>query len=296
MHDDMRHDGATTTKRRVLFAVGVSLLLHVGLLLLIPKLWSGSKDHKKAALQVWLTERPKTSDELPKKAMKVVDLPKVSIQVKPKSANYWAEQDHATSKEMRAKHNKALAAPSSPAMAHDDSVMDAPKPLATGHRVTGKNKHRNDPLGIRLQFGGNPAHAATMPEHLPELPEGEAGQLNTWQWRHAPFFNRIKARIGQIWSPQSQIARFDPQGALLGNMDRVTVLSVTIDKEGRLAELLVSEPSGVAYLDEEAQRALRESAPFLFPPQELFAQNQEFSFTFAFHLYLNRGFSLDIDW
>lgn len=245
---------------------------------------------------MWLTERPKTPDELPKKAMKVVDLPKVSIQVKPKTAHYLAEHDHATPKEMRAKHTGALVAQSSPAIARDDSIVDAPKPFPQVQRVTAKHKHRDDPLGIRLQFGGTSAHAASVQDHMPELAEGATTELNTWQWRHAPFFNRIKARIGKIWSPQSQIARFDPQGALLGNMDRVTVLSVTIDKEGRLVGLSVSAPSGVAYLDEEAQRALREAAPFLYPPQELFAASQEFSFTFAFHLYLNHGFSLDIDW
>jgi TonB family protein len=133
-------------------------------------------------------------------------------------------------------------------------------------------------------------------DFVPNQPEGEHTELNAWQWRHAPFFNRIKARISEIWSPQAQISRFDPQGTLLGQEDRVTVVKVTIDRQGHLRNLAITEKSGVGYLDDEAARAFKEASPFLYPPKELFEQSDEFSFNFAFHLYINRGFSINFDW
>ena len=155
--------------------------------------------------------------------------------------------------------------------------------------------NKNDPLGLRPKFNER-AYAKSGGEFIPDVKESDKTELNAWQWRHAPFFNRVKDRIGQTWSPQSQIARFDPQGSLLGQKDRITILQVTIDRQGNLRDLKITNQSGVSYLDDEAERAFRAAAPFLYPPQELFNDGDEFSFTFAFHLYLDRGFSFGFDW
>jgi outer membrane biosynthesis protein TonB len=71
---------------------------------------------------------------------------------------------------------------------------------------------------------------------------------------------------------------------------------VTIDRQGYLRDVKITDHSGVGYLDDEAERAFVVAAPFLYPPQELFDKGDEFSFTFAFHLYLDRGFSFGFDW
>lgn len=237
------------------------------------------------ALQVWLTkkEQPRP-DQQPAQLIKrrVVSLNPPKEPLRPKKANYLAEHDRTAKKEKKAR-----------LQSQDDAVnLDG-----NGEIFLNKYKTKQDPLGILPHFDRQGRlNTNSSPDYLPHVEEGEGTELNAWQWRHAPFFNRIKSRIGKIWSPQAQINRYDPQGVLLGQQNRVTVMLVTIDREGSLVDLAITEPSGVAYLDEEAERAFKEAAPFLYPPQELFLDKELFSFTFAFYLQINRGFSFDFNW
>jgi TonB family protein len=270
--------------------------VHAALLLLLPLLLNDDPRLTRAeALRVWLTEKPSAMNkEVPTNEKKtVVEIKPVAKTERPKEARFLAELDQSATNERRAR-----AGQKGQNVADDNNET---KPTRRAERESSTNGQKrehvrkNDPLGLRPQFKEKTS-AHSGGEFLPEIKEGEHTELNAWQWRHAPFFNRIKARIGQIWSPQTQIARFDPQGVLLGQQDRVTVLQVTIDRKGDLRDLKITAQSGVAYLDDEAERTLRVAAPFPFPPQELFIDNDEFSFTFAFHLYLNRGFSFGFDW
>jgi TonB family protein len=292
--NDTQHDVVPTTTRRLLLAVLVSFVLHVALLILVPKIWPVPVVDKKTALRVWLSEPPKKPYE--KKENKLVVESTSVAQQRPKTAQYLAEQDNLANKQIRAKPQALVTHKAQSLTPGLDDQLEFIKQPALDQRPLPKKPLHDDPLGIKPSF--NPTHAskAHAAEYLPEVAEGDKTELNTWQWRHAPFFNRIKERIGQIWSPQAQIARFDPQGSLLGQLDRVTVLSVTINREGDLVDLGITNPSGVAYLDEEAERTVKKAAPFSFPPKELFLENNEFSFTFAFHLHVNRGFSFDFDW
>ncbi len=78
-----------------------------------------------------------------------------------------------------------------------------------------------------------------------------------------------KNASGRFGRPSHRFERYDPQGSLLGHMDRVTVLQVTIDSQGYLKDLEIIDHSGVGYLDDEATRTFRAAAPFLYPPQEI---------------------------
>ncbi|MCA9507208.1 MAG: energy transducer TonB [Myxococcales bacterium] len=133
-------------------------------------------------------------------------------------------------------------------------------------------------------------------KHIKGVKEGDHSELNTWQWRHAPFFNRVKNSVGRVWAPNTQISRHDPKGLLLGQKDRTTVMLVSIDTNGQLKSLKIAESSGVAYLDEEAERSFKAAAPFSYPPRDLFEQNQYFTFHFAFHVEVKRGLSVDMNW
>ena len=190
----------------------------------------------------------------------------------------------------------------------DDSIDSNPYPIdpemtvGEGHKPFSKQrfmKHGKktlaDPLGIRPHFK---AYHVTQAVHdaIDDVNEGDKTELNAWQWRHAPFFNRIKASIAKMWTPGKQIRDQDPQGTLLGHKDLVTVLEVTLDRQGQISQVYISSPSGVAYLDAEAERAFRASAPFSYPPKELFNERGDFSFSFAFHLHIDRGISFDFQW
>lgn len=293
-------------KSRLLWTMVVSLILHMLVVIFLPLLLNDDPKLRKAeALRVWLTDKPAAMKPEPSQhiAKAVVELTP-SPKNRPKKANYLAEFDHSTQEEKRAPTLRGGKNASS-----DDSQKQSKESVNREPAQEDRNNefgrqlkkpkkvNKNDPLSLRPNFPTEGfAKSQVNTEHLPEVKEGDKTELNAWQWRHAPFFNRVKARIGQVWSPQEQIKRFDPQGSLLGQKDRVTVLQVTIDRNGYLRDLKITDQSGVSYLDDEAERTFREASPFLYPPQELFSQRDEFSFTFAFHLYIDRGFSFGFDW
>lgn len=263
---------AVKTKQRnnkIFGALVLSLIFH-GLLLY---LWSPELEK----LGTVSTKEPLKAEV---KFKPVVNTPEQPDKNKPKKANYLAEVDQSTDHEQKAQlQQKTQAA----------KARKADKFLARSRSA--------DPLGLHeLPKNHENSASALIGEHLPEVKSGKNTQLNTWSWRHAPFFNRIKTQIGQVWAPNRQIARYDPQGTLLGQKDRVTVLSVTIDNQGRLKTLQVANSSGVAYLDEEAERAFKKAAPFPYPPKELFNTEDGFTFQFAFHLQQNKGLKFDFDW
>lgn len=121
-------------------------------------------------------------------------------------------------------------------------------------------------------------------DYLPEVEEDEATFLNAWQWKHAPFFNRIAESIRREWHPGVPLAQRDPSGQIYGIEDRYTVLRVTIDRQGAIEELVVAESCGVDFLDQEAMRAFRAAQPFANPPRKLFARGDTYSFQFGFNV------------
>lgn len=260
----------------------LSALAHLLLLFIAPYLLPETPDTKERLFKSW-KDVPEKKIEEKKRAFQVVSLVPFEKTPRPDEAKYRAEFDQKVDKE-----KKAPEAPTSKGMAKPSQVPQKARLMA------GRGKKLpNDPLGIRPTFAQN-SHSEN--NYLPDVPDGDNTELNAWQWKHAPFFNRIRERIKSLWSPQSQIDRYDPQGELLGQINRVTVVSVTLNTRGEISEIFVKEESGVAYLDAEAVRAFKEASPFIYPPKELFNKQGEFSFTFAFHLEINRGFSLNFDW
>ena len=214
--------------------------------------------------------------EKPSMAKKIITT-SIGLKLKPKEAKFFADQHHSVTKE-----NSSLLSSAKP------------KPKSFYRR---KVYHKEDPLGLKaltkpLDHGYNDNQAEGEDDSI----NGPKTSLNAWQWQHAPFFNRIKAQIKEIWAPALAIARYDPKAELLAKHDRISVLAVSIDREGKLIRADIITSSGVYYLDNEAKRALITAAPFLYPPQELFRDKMHFTFTFAFHVLMDRGFSLSVDW
>lgn len=117
-----------------------------------------------------------------------------------------------------------------------------------------------------------------------DLPEGEGTYLNTREWKYASFFNRVKQRVGQTWNPMSQLRLRDPTGQIYGGRDRYTMLSVTLDADGRLKDAWVERSSGLDFLDLEAVQAFERAQPFPNPPPGLLASDQTVRFQFGFFL------------
>ncbi len=124
-------------------------------------------------------------------------------------------------------------------------------------------------------------------DHLDDVASGEETALNAKRWIHASFFNRMKRSVAQHWDPGSIWRRRDPNGQVYGSKTRVTEVRVALNLRGDLSKIVVTQPSGVAELDDEAVRAFNKAAPFPNPPKEL--ANGDGLIVFAFSFYFEIG-------
>ncbi|MBN2361254.1 MAG: energy transducer TonB [Deltaproteobacteria bacterium] len=141
------------------------------------------------------------------------------------------------------------------------------------------------------RLSGAPAN-----DHLPNVEEDDGTFLNTWRWKHAPFFNRIADSIRRSWNPGPEIARRDPSGNIYGFQDRFTLLKVTIDKQGTITEINVAESCGVDFLDREAVLAFRRAEPFPNPPPRMFGGHGTYTFFFGFNVDFQTSPLIDFRW
>jgi len=124
-------------------------------------------------------------------------------------------------------------------------------------------------------------------DHLEEVENGDETALNAKRWVYASFFNRLKRQVAQNWDPQTVWRRSDPTGTHHGFKTRITEVRVTLSNKGELNRIVVTSPSGVTELDDEAVRAFHAAAPFPNPPDGLVGK--EGSITFAFSFYFEIG-------
>lgn len=124
-------------------------------------------------------------------------------------------------------------------------------------------------------------------DHLEDVADEDETALNAKRWVHATFFNRLKRQVAQNWDPASVWRRQDPTGQVYGYKTRITEVRVTLSKSGQLAKIVVTSPSGVSELDDEAVRAFQQAAPFVNPPKEL--ANAEGNIVFGFSFYFEIG-------
>jgi TonB family protein len=119
-------------------------------------------------------------------------------------------------------------------------------------------------------------------DYLKDIDDGEMTAVNAKKWKHAPFFNRVKRAVANEWHPEVVYVRHDPSGNVYGVKDRVTVLRIHLQTDGKLAAWNVIQSSGVEFLDDEAIDAFRKAAPFPNVPKDLADTDGQVHFNFAF--------------
>jgi TonB family protein len=120
-------------------------------------------------------------------------------------------------------------------------------------------------------------------DHMDDVDNGDETALNSKRWIYASFFNRLKRQVAQNWDPGSVWRRIDPTGQVNGYKTRVTEVRVSLSPNGALAKIVVTSPSGVGDLDDEAVRAFHAAAPFPNPPKDLVAKDDLITFAFSFY-------------
>lgn len=120
-------------------------------------------------------------------------------------------------------------------------------------------------------------------DHLDEVDSGDETALSAKRWVYASFFNRLKRSVAQNWDPATVWRRVDPTGAVNGFKTRVTEVRVSLSAKGELSKIVITSPSGVGDLDDEAVRAFHAAAPFPNPPKELVGGDSLITFAFSFY-------------
>lgn len=131
-------------------------------------------------------------------------------------------------------------------------------------------------------------------DYLKDIDDGDATALNSKKWKHAPFFNRVKRAVAEEWHPEMVYVRHDPNGNVYGIKDRVTVLRIHLQPDGKLAGWTVIQSSGVDFLDDAAIDAFKKAAPFPNPPKDLVEADSQIHFNFAFIFELSGHGSLKV--
>ncbi len=125
----------------------------------------------------------------------------------------------------------------------------------------------------------------------PDVSSGKDNAINSQKWMGASFFLRVREAVAQAWDPEKPYRANDPDGTVYGYKNWFTVLSITLDANGRLIEpIIISQPSGLRFLDLEAIRAVRAAAPFTNPPKEIVdPATGRIKFRFGFLVEVNAG-------
>ncbi len=120
-------------------------------------------------------------------------------------------------------------------------------------------------------------------DHLDDVQNGDETALSSKRWVFASFFNRLKRQVAQNWDPATVWRRIDPQGTVYGFKTRVTEVRVSLAPNGTLQKIVVTTPSGVQELDDEAVKSFHASAPFVNPPDGLVQKDGMITFAFSFY-------------
>ncbi len=162
----------------------------------------------------------------------------------------------------------------------DDTASSA------GRAGTGALRTLTPSAAVLDKIAGAPASDVTP---LDDVEEGAGTYLNTREWKYSSFFNRIKQTVGRFWDPNTVANQRDPTHEVFLYKDRYTLVSVILDSQGGLKDVVVDKSSGVDFLDREALAAFRRAQPFPNPPPGLLNAAGEIRFGFGFYLETNRA-------
>jgi TonB family protein len=203
---------------------------------------------------------------------------------------------------------------------HKQEIALKQDPNAPGPGMDVHNRNESDEVvgnskRLRIQAGsgdgeegsegqvGSPGLAKLMPsqavmdqiiggapnDHLKDVDEGEGTYLNTREWKYASFFNRVKQSVGTQWNPNTALMRRDPTGNIYTGRDRYTLLKVTLDEHGKVADIAIEKSCGLDFLDMEAIESFKRAQPFPNPPPGLLEDDSKVRFSFGFFMEMNGG-------
>jgi TonB family protein len=125
--------------------------------------------------------------------------------------------------------------------------------------------------------------------------DGDFTALRARRWEYAGFFLELKRRVAGNWRPEEAFRSRPPSQHLGEGETRVTVLQISLNPDGSIKGSSIKESSGMAFLDEEAIRAVQAAQPFSAPPKGLVDPRSGLvSFSFGFRFVAGQGDVADV--
>jgi TonB family protein len=120
-------------------------------------------------------------------------------------------------------------------------------------------------------------------DYFPDYKIGDKTYLNVFKFPKVGYFVRMKKIFRTTFNPVPAIR----QSVLQIQKGQIeVVLGVTVDKSGKLSDLMVIHSSDNPAYDREAIRTIRDSAPFAAPPSELLNAPGALRMAWTFTVYL----------
>ncbi|WP_127715680.1 energy transducer TonB [Halobacteriovorax sp. HLS] len=109
-------------------------------------------------------------------------------------------------------------------------------------------------------------------DFIEDLPLGDMTKLNTIEYKYYGFYFRIRQKLEQHWgdSLRKQAKKMWKKGrSIASDENKITSLTITIDKSGNITEVKVKSTSGINELDDAAIESFNKAGPFPNPPSDL---------------------------
>ncbi len=112
-------------------------------------------------------------------------------------------------------------------------------------------------------------------DYLEDIPLGDFTKLNTQEYEFYGFYHRIRQKLEQFWglNIQEQADKIFQQGrSIASDSNLVTGLTIILDTEGKIVNIIVKSTSGVKELDDAAVESFNQAGPFPNPPKGMLNQ------------------------
>lgn len=237
------------------------------------------------------------------KAKQIVNTELKKLKLSPKDAKFLGKQNQRVDRETRAAVTGSFKAAGkgirNGSKSTSQSVSKSSKgKKANTKKVVAKKKvtKKFDPKSIKLtdlglgkSFSKQPAAKAAPAlglktgdskqkglaqnnDFIEDLPLGDMTKLNTMEYKYYGFYYRIRQKLEQYWgdSLRKQARKMWKRGrSIASNENKITALTITIDKKGNITDVRVKSTSGINELDDAAIESFNKAGPFPNPPSGL---------------------------
>lgn len=158
----------------------------------------------------------------------------------------------------------------------------AKKAEGEGPKLAAKQPEKTEP---KARVEGDDFFEGLPEDFFPDYKIADHTYLNVLKFPKVGYFVRLKKIFRTTFNPLPSI-----RSSLFANQisqgQIEVVLGVTVDRMGKLANLIIIRSSGLALYDQEAIRTIRDSAPFAVPPPELLNSPGALRMAWTFTVYL----------